>query len=73
MMKIFFIRIAPNNIAWSLKGFPVMRVTEFPRKPMIFSCVFMFSAYCRVSYSNACSTASLYRKRVSFVRARSRK
>ena len=38
-----------------------------------FSCVFMFSAYCRVSYSKCMLGAIALQKRVSFVRARSRK
>ena len=33
-MKIFFIRNVPNNIPWSLKVFPMMPVTIFPRKTM---------------------------------------
>ena len=32
LMKIFFIRNAPNNISWSLKVFPVMTVMMFPFK-----------------------------------------
>ena len=73
MMKIFFIRNAGNNIPSSLKVFSVMPLAEFPRKTMIFSCVFMFSAYCRVSYSKCMLYAIALQKRVSFVRARSRK
>ena len=41
-MKIFFIRNVPNNIPWSLKVFPVMSVTMFPRKPIknhVFTCL----------------------------------
>ena len=34
LMKIFFIRNVLNNIPWSLKVFPVMPVTIFPRKTM---------------------------------------
>ena len=33
-MKIFFIINVPSNIPWSLKMFPVMYVTIFPRKTM---------------------------------------
>ena len=72
-MKIFFIRNAGNNIACSLKVFPVMPVAEFPRKPMIFSCVFMFSDYCRVSYSKCMHYGVALQKRVLLARARSQK
>ena len=73
MMKIFFIRNAGNNIPLSLKVFSVMPLAEFPRKTMIFSCVFMFSDHCRVSYSKYMLYAIALQKRVCFVRARSRK
>ena len=42
LMKIFFLRNVPNNIPWSLKAFPVMSATIFPRKTIKFSCFFMF-------------------------------
>ena len=49
-MKIFFIRNAPNNIAWPQKVLSVMPVTMFPRKTMKNSRLFMFVDYCRESY-----------------------
>ena len=61
LMKIFFIRNVPNNIPLPLKMFPVMPLAPLPRKSMIFSCVFMFSDYCRVSLVNACTVAAPYR------------
>ena len=42
LMKIFFIRNAPNNSSWSLKMSPVMHATIFPRKTMKNSRFFMF-------------------------------
>ena len=72
-MKIFFIRNAGNNIPSSLKVFSVMPVAEFHAKTMIFSCVFMFSDYCRVSYSKCMHCGSALQKRALLVRARSQK
>ena len=57
-MKIFFIRNVPNNIPWSLKMFPVMYVTIFPRKTMKNSCFFMYVDYCRASYSKCMHCSS---------------
>ena len=51
LMKIFFIRNVPNDTPWSLKVFPVMHVTIFPRKPVKHPCFFMFADYCRDSNS----------------------
>ena len=58
LMKIFFIRNVPNNIPWSLKMFPVMYVTIFPRKPMKNSCFFMYVDYCRASHSKCMHCSS---------------
>ena len=71
--KIFFIRNVANNILLSLKMFPVMPLAPLPRKSMIFSCVFMFSDYCRVSYSKCMHCGSALQKRALLVRARSQK
>ena len=51
LMKIFFIRNVPNNIPWSLKMFPVMPATIFPRKTMKNSRFFLYVDYCRASHS----------------------
>ena len=67
LMKIFFIRNVVNNIALSLKKFPVMPLVTFPRKNMIFPCVFVFSGYCRVSYSKRMLYAIALQKSVSFL------
>ena len=53
MMKIFFIRNVPNNIPWSLKVFPVMPVTIFPRKTMKKSCFFLPVCHCGTLYSKS--------------------
>ena len=73
MMKIFFIRNVPNNIPLSLKVFPVMPLAIFPRKTMIFSCVFMFSGYCRVPYSKCMQYGIALQKPTLLVRAGSQK
>ena len=73
MMKIFFIRNVSNNIPLSLKVFPVMPLALFPRKTMIFSCVFMLSGYCRVSYSKCMQYVITMQKRALLVRAESQK
>ena len=52
-MKIFFIRNVPNNIPWSLKVFPVMPVTIFPRKTMKNSCFFLPVCHCGTLYSKS--------------------
>ena len=52
-MKIFFIRNVPNNIPWSLKVFPVMPVTIFPRKTMKNSCFFLSVCHCGTLYSKS--------------------
>ena len=52
-MKIFFMRNVPNNIPWSLKVFPVMPVTIFPRKPMKNSCFFLPVCHCGTPYSKS--------------------
>ena len=59
LMKIFFIRNVPNNIPWSLKMFPVMYVTIFPRKTMKKSCFFMYADYCRASHSKCMHCSSI--------------
>ena len=53
LMKIFFIRNVPNNIPWSLKVFPVMPVTIFPRKTMKNSCFFLPVCHCGTLYSKS--------------------
>ena len=53
LMKIFFIRNAPNTIPLSLKVFPVMTVMIFPRKTMNFSCLFSPDCHCGTSYSKS--------------------
>ena len=72
-MKIFFMTNAPNNIPWPPKVSPVMFETIFPRKTMNFSCFFMFSDYCRVSYSKCMHCGIALQKRAFLVRARSQK
>ena len=61
-MKIFFIRNAPNNIAWSLKVFPFYacdEITLIPvKKKQVFSCL---SITIGIPIVNACTTSSLYR------------
>ena len=52
-MKIFFIRNVPNKIPWSLKVFPVMHVTIFPRKTMKISCFFLLVHHCGALYSKS--------------------
>ena len=69
MLKIFFNRNVSNNIPLSLKVFPVMPLAIFPRKTMIFSCVFMFSGYCRVSYSKCMQYGIALHKLTLLVRA----
>ena len=53
LKKIFFIRNVPNIIPWSLKVFPVMPVTIFPRKPMKNSCFFLPVCHCGTLYSKS--------------------
>ena len=53
LMKIFFIRNAPNTIPLSLKVFPVMTVMVFPRKIMNFSCFFSPDCHCGTPYSKS--------------------
>ena len=66
--KIFFIRNVPNNIPWSLKVFPVMPVTIFPRKTAKNQCF-----YCRDSNSKCVHYGIALQKRVCFMREGSRK
>ena len=73
MMKIFFIRNAPNNVPWSLKVFPVMPVTIFPRKTIKNPCFFMFGDYCRDSNSKYTHHSTALQTRVFFMRERSQK
>ena len=55
-MKIFFIRNAPNNIAWSLKVFPFYacdEITLIPvKKKQVFSCL---SITIGIPIVNACT------------------
>ena len=53
LMKIFFIRNAPNTIPLSLKVLPVMTVMVFPRKTMNFSCFFSPGCHCGTPYSKS--------------------
>ena len=53
LMKIFFIRNAPNTIPLSLKVFPVMTVMVFPWKNMKFSCFFSPGCHCGTPYSKS--------------------
>ena len=73
LMKIFSIRNAPNNIPWSLKVFPVMSVTIFPRKTIKNSCFLMFVGYCRDSNSKCMHYSIALQKRILFGRVRSGK
>ena len=73
LMKIFFIRNVPNNIPWSLKMFPVMSVTIFPRKTVKKHDFFMFADYCRDSNSKCTHYSIALQKRVFFMRERSQK
>ena len=73
LMKIFVIRNVPNNIPWSLKVSPVTWETILTRKTMIFSCVFMFSDYCRDSYSKCMRCVIASQKHPILLRARSQK
>ena len=52
-VKIFFIRNVPNKIPWSLKVFPVMPVTIFPRKTMKNPCFFLPVRHCGALYSKS--------------------
>ena len=60
-MKIFFIRNVPNNIPWSLKMFPVMSVTIFPRKTVKKRCFSCLLITVGIPIVNARTTASLCR------------
>ena len=73
LMKIFFMRNVPNNIPWSLNVSPVTSETIFPRKPLNFSCFFMFADYCRDFYSKCMHCGIALQKRAFLVRARSQK
>ena len=68
-----FIRNAPNNIAWSLKVFPYYACDEITLMHVKKSSFFMFVDYYRDSNSKCMHYAITLQKRVSFVRARSRK
>ena len=68
-----FIRNVPNNIPWSLKMFPVMCVTIFPRKTVKNPCFFMFADYCRDSNSKYTHHSTALQTRVFFMRERSQK
>ena len=71
--EIFFIRNVANNIPWSLKVFPVMPVTIFPRTPIKNPCFFMFGDYCRDSNSKYTHHNTALQQRVFFMRERSQK
>ena len=73
LMKIFFIRNVVNNIALSLKKLPVMPLSTFPRKTMIFAWVFTFSDYCGASYSKYIHGGVTLQKRALLVRVKSQK
>ena len=72
-MKIFFIRNAPNNIAWSLKVFPCYACDEITLIPVKKTRFFMFVDYYRDFNSKCMHYIIALQKRVPFVRARSRK
>ena len=73
MMKIFFIRNAPNSIVWPLKVFPYYACGEITLMHVKKSSFFMFVDYYRDSNSKCMHYIIALQKRVSFVRARSRK
>ena len=60
LIKIFFMRNAPNNILWSVKVSPMMPETIFPRKTMIFSWFSCFRTIVGISIVNARIVVSLY-------------
>ena len=68
-----FVRNAPNNIAWSLKVFPFYAWDEITLIPVKKTRFFMFVDYYRDSNSKCMHYIIALQKRVSFVRARSRK
>ena len=73
MKKIFFIRYAPNSIAWSLKVFPYYACDEITLMHVKKTSIFMFVDYYRDSNGKCMHYIIALQKRVSFVRARSRK